>query len=334
MKLKQIPEDFVVWELPFSLNKKKPTKNQQNISRFQTGEKATVPKRKAIIEKYIIFTLEKTDRDFFTVLDLMSKKLGIRKDQIGYSGIKDKKAVTYQKISVPKIPIEKLRGLDIDGIELSDFQDSDQPIRLNSHIGNKFKITVRDLDKIDDKRIEQIKIGGFLNLFDEQRFGQDGNNHIVGRFLLKRDFEKAVSLIDQNYREDPITFIKKLPKTLSLLYIHAYQSYIWNEVAKNFKTTDDYMPIVGYDTVLENYQSGIVIGKLLEKDGIEVSDFKFRTIPHLTCRGQERQIKVKPSDLKWELQKDELNENKLKAILEFKLRSGSYATSLIKQLFK
>jgi tRNA pseudouridine13 synthase len=122
---------------------------------------------------------------------------------------------------------------------------------------------------------------------------------------------------------------RKIPKKLRKIFVHAYQSYVWNRVAllaKKEKT----IPVVGCDTNL-NGKVGNLIKDILKEDGIEPSNFSIKTMPEMISRGCERNVRIYPH-IAWKIGEDEINKSKLKVILEFELPKGSYATTVIEAM--
>ncbi len=329
MKIKQLPQDFFVEEV---LSK----------TASQDGD-------------YVWFTLEKTDRNLLDIIDLISKQLGVSSDHIGYAGLKDKSAVTKQTLSIFGVSIDKLKKVKIDGVKLSNFKKSSEAIRLGDLLENKFRIVVRDIEKTKEKFVAEsvvdTKKSGVVNLFDEQRFGINKNTHIIGKLILRKDFEKAVkeftkndrsrwtNLIDDylnNHKHDYCGAIRSLPKTLQMLFVNAYQSYLFNQMALEYakkSRKNSKLPIVGYDTILENYPEVLnIANKILKKENIRPEDFRTKQLP-IKAKGAERDLLIFPKNLKYKIEKDELNKNKLKITFEFALQKGAYATQVIKEIF-
>ncbi len=357
-RIKQIPEDFIVKEI---------FEKQQGISK---GEKGF----------YVWFTLRKKNWDLFRALKILSKKLGVSIKRFGYAGVKDKRAVTYQKISVWNVPVDRLRGLKIRDIGLSDFEICRERINLGDLKGNRFEITIRDIDDKErdriEKNLETVKKQGFVNYFGSQRFGMRNNTHLVGKAVLKnnlkeavwiyltkegeekegtrkfrenlrktKDFSSALKECPKNMKNEIVLMnhlikkpndyagaLRKLPKKFRRMFVHAYQSYLWNEIAK--KSDEKTLPLIGFRTDLNKYKSKRLIEKIIAKEGISAKDFLLKSMPELSSEGAERERIVFPEGLEWEFRKDELNQGKTKCSLEFSIPKGSYATVLLEELFK
>ncbi len=352
-EIKRKPEDFIVRE----------------IFEKETGEDEGRG-------YYVWFTLKRKNWDLFQALRAIAKKLGVSIKRFGYAGVKDKRAVAYQRISVWNVPVEKLKALKIKDMELSDFEIRKERINLGDLKANQFEIVIRDIGKDEkdkiEKNLERIKREGFVNYFGEQRFGFRGNTHLVGKAILKnnlkeavwiylagagerneearkfrelvqRDFISALKACPKHLRyekamlnhlisnpNDYAGALRKLPKKLRRMFVHAYQAYLWNEIARISK--EKRIPMIGFRTDIEKYKDREKIREILKREGVSPENFQIRSMPELSSEGSERERIVKPKGMEWEFGEDELNEGKIKCTLKFEIPKGSYATVLINEV--
>ena len=293
--IKQIPEDFIVEE--------------------------SIDVKKTASGKYTYFWLKKTNYTTLQAIKYLSKKFNLSLKFFGFAGNKDKNAVTTQLISIANG--KKEMCFETNKLSLRFYSLGDRPISLGFNKGNKFTITVRNLDVIP-----RVK-SGFINFFGEQRFSKF--NVDIGRALVKGDIKKANELIKQSKGMDVQHTNKKLLK----LFINAYQSFLWNKcVVEAIKNNLDLkvFPIIGFATTLEKKEKEI-IEKILKDENISPRDFIIRSFPELSQEGDLRDIFCEAKDLIYEIENDELNKGKKKLILKFSLSKGCYATEFIKQLF-
>jgi len=117
---------------------------------------------------------------------------------VSYGGRKDKHAKTTQHIT-----IKNFDGLPerIDGknyfAERIGFLD--RPMGPDLIDGNKFEITIRDLSQKEIQgatiQLEEIKKDGFVNYFDDQRFGSfDPKGGFLAERILKEHYNGAVKI--------------------------------------------------------------------------------------------------------------------------------------------
>jgi tRNA pseudouridine13 synthase len=147
---------------------------------------------------YTTFILQKNNKDTFEALNLLSRALKVPTSKFSYSGLKDKRSISFQKIAIKGDYGEDLLNLRIPDISISNIQYSSKSIRIGSNKGNNFEITIRDIEKKADfkerasKILDHISQYGFLNYYGLQRFGTfRPNSHLIGLHLLKGSFKKV-----------------------------------------------------------------------------------------------------------------------------------------------
>ena len=269
----------------------------------------------------------------------IARNLNIPVKNIGFAGAKDKTAITEQVISIRAIPRKRVERLSFEDIELTYIGQGNKPISLGDLKANRFRITVRNLEKrFFIKRADRIP-----NLFGPQRFSK--NNAEIGKFLVQKNFKKAVDLIDQEIVKeymsenlgDFIGALRQLSLKLRKLYIHSYQSQIWNETVEEYMKEKPFkselIPIVGFQTQLKHNKVCNIIRKLMNREGITQRDFIIPQIPEISSEGSDRELYIQPENFRVTKDQDELNKGKEKAILSFTLPKGSYATVIVEYLF-
>ncbi|AAK40520.1 tRNA pseudouridine(13) synthase TruD [Saccharolobus solfataricus] len=143
--------------------------------------------------KYAVFLLTKWGIDHFSAISEVQKVLH---SKVNYIGIKDANAITSQLVYIPlnekQELIEKYQSRSFI-LKFLGFSSK----KLN-HTGNIFEISlsISDFDIVIE-RIEQIKKNPYLPAFiGYQRFGtRRPITHLIGKYLLRRDWEKAFYLI-------------------------------------------------------------------------------------------------------------------------------------------
>ncbi|MDY6776610.1 MAG: tRNA pseudouridine(13) synthase TruD [Candidatus Nanohaloarchaea archaeon] len=168
-----------------------------------------------------------------------------------------------------------------------------------------------------------------------------------------REVEKAAEKFPEQYRyekillyhlakngEDYVGALKRLPEGLQKLFVHAYQSYVFNRalsslLADGFDDFSAELPLVGYKTSLRDEKGDRKVEEVMEEDGVEQNDFKLPEFPHLRTEGEYRRCFVPVEDFELvEVEDDNLNMNKNLAKVSFKLEKGSYATAFLRELMK
>ena len=79
---------------------------------------------------------------------------------------------------------------------------------------------------------------------------------------------------------------------------------------------------------------GEIERKVIENENIDRRDFIIPEIPFVSSSGSRRSLLAFVKNLKYDLVKDSLNDEKLALILKFELSKGCYATCLLREFMK
>lgn len=371
-KLKQLPEDFIVEE-------------KMNLKAGKSG-------------KYAYFTLKKRNWSSLKAVEEIARRAKVRSSEFSMAGQKDKNAITTQYISVIGKAKQQIERISIKDIKIQFIGFGDKKIGLGDLEGNSFRITIRNLEKLLNRQGKLL----IPNYFGEQRFGgnQRPNTAIVGKYLIKKDFEHALkaflgeafegetndykevrAFIDKNWgkweemlkiapgrmfferialsylvnnKNDYVGAFNALPKQLSTMFIHAYQSLIWNKVLYNYiKENYEYfevdycagklafplkevknfvLPVVNPNTKITDKKIGNIIDDVLKEESVSKEDFVIKEIPALSAEQVTREAFINVDFKVGKPEQDELNKGKIKQTVEFFLPKGSYATIALKAL--
>ncbi|CAN1168033.1 Multisubstrate pseudouridine synthase 7 [Linum perenne] len=203
--------------------------------------------------KFLRFHLYKENKDTQEAIGLIGKMLGVRPRAFGFSGTKDKRSISTQRVTIFKQQASKVAALNdrLIGIKVGDFCHVNEELLLGQLLGNRFTITLRgvvaDSEETVKASAESLGKHGFINYFGLQRFGSGSvATHLVGAALFRGEWKSAVGMI-LDPREGDILFLtlqclkkcpgnhlqalKAIPRTLRMMYVHSYQSYLWNHAA-------------------------------------------------------------------------------------------------------
>ncbi|NXV42126.1 PUS7L protein, partial [Uria aalge] len=176
---------------------------------------------------YTAFTLQKENLETLEAIGFLAAELGVLPSDFSYTGIKDKKAITYQPMVVKKVTPERLKEIgskmEKKGLRILNIHSACQHLRLGQLKGNHFDIVVRDLkchshDSSADLKqriseaIENVETKGFVNYYGPQRFGQGQNVQTdqIGLALLNEKMVKAVKLFfTPEDTDDPVNNAKR-----------------------------------------------------------------------------------------------------------------------------
>jgi len=116
----------------------------------------------------------------------IAHRLGITPRDIGTAGMKDRRAVTRQWVSVPVACEPLLNQLEGDGLAVLQVSKHGNKLRPGHLHGNRFNILIRDVAEVETLELilARIKDQGLPNYYGPQRFGHDNETLRTGWTLL------------------------------------------------------------------------------------------------------------------------------------------------------
>ncbi|MFV0442235.1 MAG: tRNA pseudouridine(13) synthase TruD [Planctomycetaceae bacterium] len=326
-RIKVEPEDFVVEEQPLY----RPS---------GSGE-------------HLYLWIEKRDVSGERLLEHVARTLGISRNDIGMAGIKDRRAVTRQFLSVPNKAKERVSELTTESIRVLEVMPHGNKLRTGHLAGNHFTIRIRDplpaATSAVPQLVERLHQLGFPNYYGEQRFGHDGETLDLGCRLLTGETT-----------ERQIPYSRR--KFLLRLALSAVQSQLFNAVlAERLRSGQlhqvqpgDVLQVVASggcfvaeDVAAEQLRfdrretvlTGPMFGPKMKAPSGTAAELEqrqliasglsldhFRRFPKL-LPGTRRPLLVWPADLQAESLQDGVR-------LRFALPSGAYATTLLREVMK
>ena len=151
------------------------------------------------------------------LIEQIARDIGLHPRAIGYSGLKDKQAVTCQWLSL-HLPGCRQAPVFAENQHYQVLTTAwhDKKLRIGVHRCNHFELTVRHLEGQVDRLpelIEQIRMHGFANYFGVQRFGRQGDN-----------VQQAVRALANRHKR------KRLNRAKKSLYVSALRSELFNQI--------------------------------------------------------------------------------------------------------
>ena len=136
-------------------------------------------------------------------------------------------------------------------------------------------------------------------------------------------------------RKNPRDFVgalRRLPKKIRKLLVHAYQAYLFNRtlsamIEREMNTTVRDVPLFGFSSSFSEGPQGELERAILSDEGITTKEFLTRSIPELSCKGYSRASSVSLKSV-LEMVSDET------VVVEFVLPTGSYATTVLREFMK
>ena len=216
-RIKQVPSDFKVSE-------------QLGFSPTGAGE-------------HLFLFIRKTGLTTQQLITQLSEQLAIAPRLIGYSGLKDKQAVTEQWISVHLPGCKKTPVItETEQFQVLSSDWHDKKLRVGAHRSNRFDIVIRQLSgdcSALQQRMERIRQSGFANYFGEQRFGVQQDN-----------VEQALRILNNRHKN------KRLSRHKKSLFLSALRSELYNQILSSRIAQGHWMqPLAGDVFMLAGTQS-------------------------------------------------------------------------------
>ncbi len=131
--------------------------------------------------EHVFLDIEKRGANTEWVARSLASALRLSPVAIGYSGLKDRHAVTRQMFSVhlPGKADPDWSALAIEGVRILSATRHPRKLKRGAHAGNRFVIVLRDVAGDRDaagRMAQSIRRSGVPNYFGEQRFGRNGDN--------------------------------------------------------------------------------------------------------------------------------------------------------------
>ncbi len=281
----------------------------------------------------------------------------ISKEQLGTLGVKDITLKPLKK-SDKEVTLGDLKGnrftVKATGVQEIFEKDFYPNYFGEQRFGNRRPLTHLVGKKIVRERFEDA-VWMYLTKTFEDRKKTESQKAIDARNRLaeERDVEAALDYFPKyldlertllghlNHDEnDFVGALRKLPRNLCLLFVHAYQSYLFNKVLrkrlkkgmeeKEGDILRDDVPtgaLFGYECELAGGVQGEIEESVLEEEWVDLNDFRIHGVPELSSRGERRKLFLELSDLKV------LEELGNGFVVRFSLGKGCYATVVLDLLF-
>lgn len=298
------------------------------------------------VGEHVLVRIRKTNENTAWVAKLLAEFCQMPVASIGWAGLKDRNAVTEQWFSLhlPGQETPDFTAFNSDTIQVLSVTRHDKKLRPGMLSGNDFIITLRDIAQPNalESRLQKVIEQGVPNYFGEQRFGHDGNN------LREADVLLAGKKVKVHHKR--------------AIYLSAARSYLFNRLISNRIENQQFFKIMRGDFVrsmtdeASALASGLSVRKQLQQQlddkswcvtaplwgagDIGVTDEAqawemsvlspwqswLDALQQLGMQMDRRRALLKPQRLCWRW----LNQHSIE--LQFRLVSGSYATSVLREL--
>jgi tRNA pseudouridine13 synthase len=276
----------------------------------------------------------------------LARLSGVPRRDIGYCGLKDRRALTRQWFSVGLAGREEpdWSSLERENLQILVQTRHRRKLRRGVHRGNAFRLVVRELEGDRDAlelALRQVQRSGVPNYFGEQRFGRGGGNS-----------EAAMAWVRGE---------SKAPKRQQRgIYLSTLRALVFNTLLAARVEAGDWNALLAGDVCLLAGTGSLFAPEAIDADleerirqcdlhpglplwgsgephcsaarwktfGEQVKDQQ-QVLEFLEARGLAlgwRPTRVLPDDFCWQFCEDGA------LVLEFSLGAGSYATAVLREL--
>lgn len=296
--------------------------------------------------EHCLLLVRKTGCNTQWVADQLARAGGIAVRDVGYSGLKDRHAVTEQWFSVPARAMQRLEDTDLGGVgvEFLRVAGHRRKLRRGVHQRNYFRIKVSGMvgdsgwRELLAARLETIAANGVPNYFGEQRFGRRGGNlELVRRLAAGQRMGR---------RERGFALSAARSQIFNAVLSARVEDGSWNRLMSGdvaaLHGTRSVFPVAAVDETLEQririqdiHPSGPMWGRGDLASRGEVAELENRiaathpasaAVAIAAGMSQERRpLRLTVGDLAWETSDGSLT-------LSFNLLKGGFATTVLREV--
>jgi len=149
--------------------------------------------------EHVMCEIQKVGLTTHEAISRISRQLKVRPGSIGYAGLKDKRGVTRQHLTICGTSPEAVAQIQDERLSVLWVAKHRNKLRLGHLKANRFAIRLREVDPLHVVRVrpilDRLIQSGLPNYFGEQRYGRLGVNDRLGLALMRQDFSEAFSLL-------------------------------------------------------------------------------------------------------------------------------------------
>ncbi len=309
------------------------------VSRNRLSFAGTKDKRAVTTQRVSAWNIREDNLRRIRIKDIQLRDFSYSNDKIELGGLQGNRFTVT------------IRGICLDEASIKNIINSTNH-ELMAGFPNFFGIQrfgpTRPITHLVGKEILMQNFRGAVMLYLAKSYpGEPEETKQAREFLHKtEDFREAVKRFPKNlgYESSMINYLienpddfpgalRSLPKKLGMMFVHAYQSYIFNRALSRYILEGfdiERLPLPGHETELDE-----ITEEILLDEGISTSDFRIDGMGELSSKGTYRECFTPAKNLRiLDIKRDELNRDSRKATLEFSLDKGSYATTLLREFMK
>ncbi|SHF99434.1 tRNA pseudouridine13 synthase [Microbulbifer donghaiensis] len=267
--------------------------------------------------EHVYLQVKKRGANTAWVAQQLARLAGVRTQDVGFYGLKDRHAVTTQWFSVWLGQKPEPDWTQVNNAEITLLQHHRglKKLRRGEHSGNRFHIRLRNVrgDRDQAERVLARVVGGVPNYFGEQRFGRDGGNLDLVRRLAE-DNERC----------------RKSEKAFAM---SAARSWLFNQVlAERVREANWQQQLAGEPQPeptgpLWGRGRGLAAETLAELELRVLSPWQrwCDWLEHCGLKQERRELVLRPAAFVYKWEADDL-------VLEFALPVGTFATALLREI--
>jgi tRNA pseudouridine13 synthase len=292
--------------------------------------------------QHVLLKVRKRDANTQWVARELAKVCGCRPMDVGYAGLKDRRAVAIQWFTVPKSAksLDEWTAVRTSEFEVMEAHAHTRKLPRGALAGNSFIIRVRDVTATDDQLAERVGLigrRGVPNYFGPQRFGREGANltRITAGLRALRSPERG--------------FVLSAARSLifNSLLAERVRDGSWERLeAGDIANLDARGSVFAVDQIdaallarcesLDIHPTGPMWGRGLPASQGRVSELEGRVAAQLLpaselaqeagMEQERRSLRLAVRDLQWSREASAV-------VLRFRLARGSFATTVFREIF-
>jgi tRNA pseudouridine13 synthase len=292
--------------------------------------------------QHVLLKIRKRDANTQWVAKSLGRTARCRPFDVGYAGLKDRRAVALQWFSVPRsaVTLEQWKTVTGDGFEIVEAHEHTRKLPRGALAGNRFLIRIRGMSVEDAAlrtRLEEIGRLGVPNYFGAQRFGREGGN-------LSRIPDDIRDL-----RPPERGFVLSAARSLvfNAVAAHRVREGTWNRMEAgdiaNLDSRGSVFPVDGVDEAISNRCAALDIhptgplwgrGVPTSRDRVAMMETTVAAqfprecslVEQAGMEQERRALRLAVRDLEWQREPDGA------VFVAFKLTKGSFATTVLREI--
>jgi tRNA pseudouridine13 synthase len=295
--------------------------------------------------QHVLLKVRKCNANTQWVARELAKLCGCHPRDVGYAGLKDRRAVAIQWYTVPRsrLTLEAWREVSQPEFSVLEAEGHSRKLPRGALAGNRFAIRVRDVDSSAlagplTTRLALIARRGVPNYFGSQRFGREGAN--LARIA------SGLRALHPSERGFVLSAARSL--MFNALLAERVRDATWDHLEQgdvaNLDGRGSVFPVDAVDTTLSERCEGLDIhptgplwgrgalvsqGRIVELETRVAGEFQqaCALVIEADMDQERRALRLAVRDLVWESEPGAV-------VLRFRLTRGSFATTVLREIIQ